>query len=83
MSALAGNVWDMRSIHVDCNDCAARGPACGDCVISVLLGPPGEREFGQEEQRALGVLADAGLVPPLRMVTEDVTGAFEKKLRAI
>ncbi len=23
---------------IDCDDCAVRGPACGDCVVTVLLG---------------------------------------------
>lgn len=51
---------------VDCDTCVVRGAACGDCVVTVLLGAPGS--FGTEEQRALGVLADSGLVPPLRLV---------------
>jgi hypothetical protein len=25
---------------IDCDACAVRGPACGDCVVSVLLGGP-------------------------------------------
>jgi predicted small lipoprotein YifL len=25
---------------IDCDACAARGPACADCVVSVLLGGP-------------------------------------------
>jgi hypothetical protein len=25
---------------IDCDACAARGPACGDCVVSVLLTGP-------------------------------------------
>lgn len=29
---------------VDCDGCAARGPACSDCVVSVLLGMPSVRE---------------------------------------
>jgi hypothetical protein len=29
---------------IDCDACAARGPACADCVVSVLLGgPPAHR----------------------------------------
>ena len=28
---------------IDCDACAARGPACGDCVVSVLLGGPPAR----------------------------------------
>lgn len=57
------------SVHIDCDTCAVRGPACHDCVITVLLGPPPETGFGDDEQRALEVLAGSGLVPPLRMVT--------------
>lgn len=51
---------------VDCDTCTVRGPACGDCVVTVLLGAP--PAWGVDEQRALGVLADSGLVPPLRLV---------------
>jgi hypothetical protein len=51
---------------IDCDSCAVRGDACGDCVVAVLLGAPPELQA--DEQRALGVLAEAGLVPPLRLV---------------
>ena len=37
--------------------------------VTVLLGPPPELSFDHEEQLALDVLAQSGLVPPLRMVT--------------
>jgi hypothetical protein len=67
---------------IDCDACAVRGPACGDCVVSVLLGgPPVARdapaaadgavppvELDGAERAALAVLADCGLVPPLRLV---------------
>lgn len=56
------------SVHIDCDTCMVRGLACHDCVVSALLGPPPELGFDDDEQRALGVLADSGLVPPLRMV---------------
>jgi hypothetical protein len=56
------------SVQIDCDSCAVRGPACGDCVVTVLLGPPPELSFDDEERRALDVLAGSGLVPPLRMV---------------
>lgn len=53
---------------IDCDRCAVRGVGCGDCVVTVLLGaPPYDVELDEVEERALGVLADAGLVPPLRM----------------
>jgi hypothetical protein len=53
---------------IDCDTCAVRGDACGDCVVSVMLGgPPGAVTVDAAEQRALSVLAEAGLVPPLQM----------------
>ena len=51
---------------IDCEGCGVRGDACGDCVVTVLLGAP--PELAADEQRAIGVLAEAGLVPPLRLV---------------
>jgi hypothetical protein len=51
---------------IDCDGCGVRGDACGDCVVAVLLGAPPDLQA--DEQRALGVLAQAGLVPPLRLV---------------
>jgi hypothetical protein len=56
------------SVTIDCDTCVVRGLACHDCVVTVLLGPPPELGFDDEEARALSVLADSGLVPPLRMV---------------
>jgi hypothetical protein len=38
-------------------------------VVTVLLGPPPELSFDDDERRALDVLAGSGLVPPLRLVT--------------
>lgn len=31
---------------IDCDSCAVRGQACGDCVIGVLLGPPAAAAAG-------------------------------------
>ena len=57
------------SMRIDCGTCVVRGLACHDCVVTVLLGPPPELSFDDDECRALDVLADSGLVPRLRMVT--------------
>jgi len=58
-----------ESLTVDCDGCAARGPSCADCVVTVLLGPPRRRlELDADEMSALDALAGAGLVPPLRLV---------------
>lgn len=60
---------ERSTLHVDCDTCTARGPACTDCVVSVLLGIPGVRvDLDGDEQQALSALADSGLVPPLRLV---------------
>jgi len=53
-------------VVIDCDDCAVRGPACRDCVVSVLLGVP--ETLLQDERAALEALADAGLAPRLRLV---------------
>jgi hypothetical protein len=60
------------SVHsmtrIDCDSCVVRGLACHDCVVTVLLGPPPELTLDDEERAALAVLAQGGLVPPLRLV---------------
>ena len=58
-------------VIVDCDTCVARGPACGDCVVTSLLGLPewwATEGVAGEEMTALAVLADSGLVPPLRLL---------------
>ncbi|MGH3506617.1 MAG: hypothetical protein ACRDO2_05375 [Nocardioidaceae bacterium] len=56
-------------VVIDCDRCSVRGIGCGDCVVTVLLGgPPYGVALDDDERQALDVLADAGLVPPLRMV---------------
>ena len=59
----------MDVLHVDCHSCVARGTACSDCVVTVLLGTSdGVVEFDSDEQAALRALAGSGLVPPLRLI---------------
>ena len=53
---------------IDCGRCETRGNGCRDCVITVLEPPNVAGYLGEAEVRALGVLADAGLVPPLRLM---------------
>ena len=60
---------------IDCDGCAVRDLACGDCVVTVLLGaPPGGVEVDDSERRALDVLADSGLVPRLQLVPLGLPG---------
>lgn len=61
---------------IDCDLCTMRDIACTDCVVSVLLGPPGAVQdgFDEEERVALDVLAESGLVPPLRLTLVPPSG---------
>ena len=56
---------------IDCDSCLARGPACSDCVVTCLLGPPPPegRRLYEHEVQAIDALSASGLVPPLRLVT--------------
>ena len=56
---------------IDCDRCAIRGVGCPDCVVSVLLDAPATIELTDPELTALGALADAGLVPHLKLVPLD------------
>ena len=59
----------MDVLHVDCDTCVARGNACSDCVVTVLLGTSGGvLDLDPDEQAALKALAGSGLVPPLRLI---------------
>ena len=55
---------------IDCDDCSLQHTsACSDCVVNVLLHKMGEPVvLSAEEQAALGNLAEAGMVAPLRLV---------------
>ena len=44
-----------------------RSIACGDCVVSFLLSSSAEpADVAGEQVAAISILADKGLVPPLR-----------------
>jgi hypothetical protein len=57
------------SLTIDCDACAMRDTdACGDCVVSFLIGrePHEAVVLSLDEARAVKLLANAGLVPTLR-----------------
>ena len=56
-----------QGMIIDCDSCMVRGLACGDCVVSVLLGAPPNVELDASEQRAIDALGRAGIVPRLRL----------------
>ena len=67
-SAADGPVPSLQIVSIDCHDCRAPVTACSDCVVAMLLPDDSATEpcLTQEERRALTVLSDSGLVPPLR-----------------
>jgi hypothetical protein len=57
---------------IDCETCLAKDIACDDCVISVIFKEgfvdEGPLDLDHDEADALSTLAEAGLVPQLRLV---------------
>jgi hypothetical protein len=54
---------------IDCDTCVVRGSGCQDCVVTVILDNPlPVLDLDDAERDAVGSLAAAGLVPPLRLV---------------
>lgn len=54
---------------ISCDTCVmARTDACDDCLVTALCGSPAAEAvvFDLEEQRALRLLSQAGMVPTLR-----------------
>ena len=62
---------------IDCDDCSARDVHCGDCVVAALLASPGleVRHLEAPERAALAVLADSGMVAPLRLISDRAADA--------
>lgn len=60
---------DARVLRIDCDECILQATdACGDCIISFLCGVEADAPVVVDlaEARALRLLDDAGLAPPLR-----------------
>ncbi|MGD0945042.1 MAG: hypothetical protein ABR972_12325 [Acidimicrobiales bacterium] len=58
-----------ESMSISCDDCVLNGTeACGDCVVTFLLGPATGEAIVVDvaEARAVRMLQRAGLVPELR-----------------
>jgi hypothetical protein len=54
---------------IDCDACAVRGPGCPDCVVTAILNITDRPvELDPSESDAMHSLAEAGLLPPLRLV---------------
>ena len=62
-------------MKIDCDSCAVKDIACGDCVVNLFLSLPSadvdvaERDdLTLSETRALDVMARSGLIPHLQLV---------------
>jgi hypothetical protein len=53
-------------VIIDCYSCQARGAGCADCAATTVLGTADHADLDPAELRALTVLANAGMIPPLR-----------------
>ncbi len=70
MSGVASSVKDML---IECDECTARGPACGDCVVSFLTitRRPHTIEVDEDQAAAITAMTQGGLLPPLRLVRDE------------
>jgi hypothetical protein len=59
----------------ECGRCEMRGIGCRDCAVTVIESQNVTDCLTQEQLRALRVLADAGLVPPLRLSPASMAAA--------
>ena len=67
---LSHPVGTVRDMEISCDDCVMQDtPACEDCVVTFICGrEPGEAVvIDVAEARAVRLLGEAGLVPPLRL----------------
>lgn len=58
-----------ESLRIDCADCAlGHSDACADCLVTFICGrePDEAVIIDVAEERALRLLADSGLLPPVR-----------------
>ncbi len=57
---------------IDCNECQLQATtACDECIVPVLLNQmSGPFDLTDDEASALDNLADAGLVTPLRLISD-------------
>ena len=59
----------MKSYLINCDTCQAKPSACEDCLITAIVDQLGTPiTFSEQEKDALAVMAEVGLIPPLRLV---------------
>jgi hypothetical protein len=72
----SGDTGTGGKMLIDCGQCARQGSeACQECVVMHLLRDvPGPIEVEGEQAEALGILAECGMVPRLRLAARVVNG---------
>ena len=70
MSEVGVRLCGMKTYLIDCDSCQAGPESCGDCLMSFMADPEYGQpvRFSEEEKDALTLMADAGLIPRLRLV---------------
>jgi len=59
---------------INCDTCLARDIACDDCVVNFIF-HEGLLDLGEDEAEAITNLAEAGLIPQIRLLAPDVDRA--------
>ena len=68
-----GRGHERDTLVIDCDECSQQGTeTCDDCMVTFLCGrQPGDAVVVElDEFRALRVIGESGLVPPLRHTVE-------------
>jgi len=72
-----GRDHERDTLVIDCDECSQQGTeTCDDCMVTFLCGrQPGYAVVVElDEFRALRVIGESGLVPPLRHTVEGSAG---------
>ncbi|GMQ93106.1 MAG: hypothetical protein BMS9Abin12_0583 [Acidimicrobiia bacterium] len=57
---------------IDCGTCDMRETkVCDDCVVSALVRDAGILELAEVERAAIDSMSKVGLVPPIRLVSDN------------
>src|SRR5660398_124677 len=70
---VSGVAFSVKGMLIECDECTARGPACGDCVVSFLTitSRPHNIEVDEDQAAAITAMSQGGLLPPLRLVRDE------------
>ncbi len=52
----------MIAVIIECATCPVREQRCGDCMVTALLSPGAGLPLDDQEQQAVGLFVEAGLI---------------------